>query len=746
MKKILGVLFLVSISYFTYGQQNSQIERKINLLLSTMTTAEKVGQLNQLDGRGIHGTLEELKELVRKGEVGSLMNITDPNITNELQIVALKESKIGIPLIFTRDVVHGFKTMLPIPLGQAASFNTKLVKEGAHMAAVEATEHGIKWSFAPMIDIVRDARWGRIAESFGEDTYLTSEMAKAVVNGFQSQDLANPKSMAACLKHFVGYGAIEGGRDYNSTFIPERQLREVYLPPFKKAIEVGAASIMTSFNDNNGIPPSGDKYLLKDILRKEWGFDGVVVSDWGSVTEMVRHRVAEDNKQASEKAINAGLDVEMSSKSYIQNLEGLVEEGKVSENTIDEAVRNVLRLKFKLGLFDHPYTDLKKATETYSAKHLEIAKRSAEESLVLLKNDNNTLPFLGNIRSILITGPLADAPHDQLGTWTMDGEVDKTQTPATAIIAMYGKKVKVHFVPSLTYSRDKNQSEFDKVKEIAETVDAIVVFAGEEAILTGEAHSLANLNLQGAQSELIAHLKTTGKPLVTVVMAGRPLTIGKEITLSDALLYAWHPGTMGGPAIADILFGKTNPGGKLPVTFSKHVGQIPIYYNHTRTGRPATGNEKSIDDIPLNAKQSVLGYSSYYLDMGSKPLFPFGYGLSYTTFKYDNLKIIEPILGVNDTLYVNVEIENTGQYSGTEVVQLYATDLWASLTRPVKELKSFQKIAFNKGETKVIQFKIPVSDLAFWNIEMENKVEYGKFKLMVGTNSDEGLEAFFEVK
>lgn len=746
MKSFLSVLFLVSVSYLAKAQQDQQIVQKINAILSKMTIAEKIGQLNQLDGRGIHGTIDELKVLVAKGRLGSLMNITDPKITNELQVVALKESRTGIPLIFTRDVVHGFKTMLPIPLGQAASFNTKLVKEGAHMAAVEATEHGIKWSFAPMIDIVRDARWGRIAESFGEDTYLTSEMAKAVVNGFQGQDLANPQSMAACLKHFVGYGAAEGGRDYNSTFIPERQLREVYLPPFKKAIEVGAASIMTSFNDNNGIPPSGDKYLLKDILRKEWGFDGVVVSDWGSVTEMVRHRVAENNKQAAEKAINAGLDVEMSSKSYIQNLAELVAEGKVSENTIDEAVRNVLRLKFKLGLFDRPYTDLKKAPETYSAKHLEIAKRSAEESIVLLKNDNNTLPFLGNIKSILITGPLADAPHDQLGTWTMDGEVDKAQTPAKAIIAMYGKKVKVHFVPSLTYSRDKNQSEFDKVMEIAKTVDAIVVFAGEEAILTGEAHSLANLNLQGAQSELIARLKATSKPLVTVVMAGRPLTIGKEVELSDALLYAWHPGTMGGPAIADVLFGKTNPGGKLPVTFPKHVGQTPIYYNHTRTGRPATGNEKSIDDIPLNAKQSVLGHSSYYLDMGSKPLFPFGYGLSYTTFKYDNLKISEPILGVNDTLHVNVEIENTGQYSGTEVVQLYATDLWASVTRPVRELKSFQKIAFNKGETKVIQFKVPVSDLAFWNIEMENKVESGKFKLMVGTDSDEGLEAFFEVK
>lgn len=746
MKKFLNIIFWVSISYLANAQQNQQVEEKINTLLSKMTIAEKVGQLNQLDGRGIHGTIDELKALVAKGRLGSLMNITDPKITNELQAVAYEKSKTGIPLIFTRDVVHGFKTMLPIPLGQAATFNPLLVKEGAHIAAVEATEHGIRWSFAPMIDIVRDARWGRIAESFGEDTYLTSEMAKTIVNGFQNQDLSQPQSMAACLKHFVGYGAAEGGRDYNSTFIPERQLRETYFSPFKKAIDVGAASIMTSFNDNDGIPVSGNQYLLKDILRKEWGFDGVVVSDWGSVTEMIKHGFAENSKQAAEKAINAGLNVEMASKSYIQNLEKLVSEGKVLESTIDDAVRNILRLKFKLALFDRPYTDLNKSSETYSEKHLETAKKIAEESIVLLKNEKNTLPFLGNIKSILITGPLADAPHDQLGTWTMDGEVDKTQTPAKAIEAMYGKKVKIHFVPSLTYSRDKNQSEFDKVLQVARSVDAIIVFAGEEAILTGEAHSLANLNLQGAQSELISKLKTIGKPLVTVVMAGRPLTIGKEVALSDALLYAWHPGTMGGPAIADVLFGKANPGGKLPVTFPKEVGQIPIYYNHTRTGRPASGKEKTIDEIPLNAKQSVLGHSSYYLDLGSKPLFHFGYGLSYTTFEYADLKVFHPVLAKSDTLQVNINVKNTGQYKGTEVVQLYTSDLMASVTRPVKELKSFQKVALDKGETKIINFKIPVSDLAFWNIDMENKVEPGKFKLMIGTNSEEGLETFFEVK
>lgn len=746
MKTYLHILFLLSAFFPVRGQPQQTTDQKIETVLSKMTMREKIGQLNQLDGRGIHGTVKQLKELVRKGEVGSLMNITDPKVINQLQEVACKESHTKVPLIFTRDVVHGFKTMLPIPLGQAASFNPDLVKEGARIAAIEATEHGIRWSFAPMIDISRDARWGRIAESFGEDTYLTGKMAVAVVKGFQGEDLSHPQSMAACLKHFIGYGAAEGGRDYNSTYIPERQLREVYLPPFKQAIEAGSASIMTSFNDNDGIPATGNKNLLRDMLRKEWEFDGVTLSDWGSVTEMIKHGFAQDRKHAAEIAINAGLDVEMSSKSFIQNLEKLITEGRVKESVLDEAVRNVLRLKYRLGLFQKPYTDIDKSVETYSARHLAIAKKVAEESVVLLKNDNKILPLSPNLKSILVTGPLADAPHDQLGTWTMDGETDKTQTPAKAITSMYGNKVKVHFVPGLTYSRDKDQSSFDEVLRIAHSVDAIVVFVGEEAILTGEAHSLAELNLQGAQSELIKQLKTKGKPLVTVVMAGRPLTIGREIEQSDAVLYAWHPGTMGGPAIADMLFGKAIPVGKLPVTFPKEVGQIPIYYNRTNTGRPAKGNEKSIDEIPLNAKQSVLGHSSYYLDIGSKPLYPFGYGLSYTTFEYTDLKIDKTKLNKNDTLSVSLKIKNTGEYKGTEVVQLYITDIVGSVTRPVKELKGFERLELKAGEINTIRFNLPVSDFAFWNIDMKEAVEPGKFKVMVGTSSETGLEANFEVE
>jgi beta-glucosidase len=745
MKKYFIIILKFSISVTAYGQQDIDIEQKVDAVLARMTLQQKIGQLNQLDGRGMHGTVSELKQLINTGKVGSIMNITDPNITNELQQAAIKESQTGIPLLFTRDVVHGFKTMLPIPLGQAATFNPDLIMQASRMAAAEATEHGVRWSFAPMIDIARDARWGRIAESFGEDTYLTSAMAKAVVRGYQGQDLSNPKSMAACLKHFVGYGAAEGGRDYNSTYIPERQLRDVYFPPFKQAIDVGAASVMTSFNDNDGIPVSGNKYLLTNVLRKEWGFDGVVVSDWGSVTEMVKHGFVTDSKHAAEKAINAGLDVEMASKSFINHLEKLINEGRVTEDKLDDAVRNVLRLKFRLGLFSKPYTNVTKNPETYSATHLAIAKKVAEESVVLLKNEGSILPLKGNVKSILITGPLADAPHDQLGTWTMDGETDKTQTPAKAIAAMYGEKVKVRFIDGLAYSRDKDTTRFNEVTKIARSVDAIISFIGEEAILTGEAHSLATLHLQGAQSQLISRLKSTGKPLVTVVMAGRPLTIGPEIKQSNAVLYAWHPGTMGGPAIADILFGKNVPMGKLPVTFPKESGQIPIYYNHKNTGRPAKGNEKSLEEIPINAKQSVLGHSSYYLDIGSKPLYPFGYGLSYTTFEYDGLKLENEKLNKMDTLSVSINIKNTGSLEGTEVVQLYISDVVGSVTRPEKELKGFQHIKLKAGEKGKVNFNIPLTELAFWNAEMKHEVESGKFKVMVGTNSETGITGYFEV-
>lgn len=723
--------------------QEKGVENKIEVLLSKMTLFEKIGQMNQINGRN---PSEKLSGQIRSGEIGSMLNIGSPELANSLQKIAKEESRLGIPLIIARDVIHGFKTMFPIPLGQAASFHPEMVELGARIAAKEASEKGIRWTFAPMMDIARDARWGRIAESFGEDTYLSEIMAVAMVKGFQGKDLSNPSSIAACAKHFIAYGAAEGGRDYNSTNIPERQLRNIYLPPFEKAIrEANCATVMTSFNANDGIPASGNEFLLKNVLRKEWGFDGVVVSDWGSIKEMVQIGFSEDNKEAAMKGVNAGVDIEMASGVYLENIEALIAEGKLQQKTIDDAVRNILRLKFKLGLFDNPYTNLKAKSSIYSQEHLQAAKQAAEESFVLLKNKNNILPLSNKIKTVAIIGPMADAPHDQMGTWTFDGEKAMTQTPLQALKKQYGKDVKFIYEQGLAFSRDTIKANFSKAVAAAKQADAVLVFVGEEAILSGEAHSLAEINLKGAQSELIAELSKTGKPIVTLVMAGRPLTIGKEVELSDAVLYLWHPGTMGGPAVADILFGKSIPSGKLPVTFPKYVGQIPVYYNHDRVGRPADKTETLLNDIPLEAKQSSLGTSSYYLDAGFDNLFDFGYGLSYSSFEYENLVLSRDSLNPTDVLSITVDLKNIGKFQATEIVQLYTADLAGSTARPVKELKDFKRINLKPGETKKVEFTLPMEKLAFWDINNNKVVEPGKFTLMVGGNSQEVLKKEFTV-
>lgn len=760
---IVNILFIVTAFGFSAGfvscnksgnTADRAIEKRIDELLSQMTLRQKIGQMNQLNARKPD---EKLMGQIRSGEVGSILNAEDPEILNQLQKIAVEESELGIPIVFARDVIHGFKTIFPIPLGQAATFNPEIVEKGARVAAVEASEKGIRWTFAPMMDISRDARWGRIAESFGEDTYLTEEMAIAMVKGFQGDDLANPASIAACAKHFVAYGAVEGGRDYNRTSVPERQLRNNYLPPFERSIkEAGCATLMTSFNANDGIPPSGDKFLLTDVLRGEWNFDGVVVSDWASVKEMIKHGFAEDEKDAARLGTNAGLDMEMVSGCYINQLETLVKEGKVSEKTIDNAVRNILRLKLRLGLFENPYTDLEKESLIYSGEHLAAAKQAAIESFVLLKNESPSLverdlgrgllPLkTGKIRNVAIIGPLADAPHDQMGTWVFDGEKEMTQTPLHALKKQFGNEVNFIYEQTLAFSRDKDKSKFARAVNAARKSDAVLLFLGEESILSGEAHCLADIKLQGAQSELIEALAKTGKPIVTIVMAGRPLTIEKEITLSDAVLYAWHPGTMGGPAIADVLFGEANPSGKLPVTFPKHVGQIPVYYNHDKIGRPANKKETLLDDIPLEARQSSLGTNSYYLDAGFDALYDFGYGLSYTTFEYENLLLSKQGFTQTDTLTVSFDLKNTGKYEGTEVVQLYISDLFGSIARPVKELKAFSRVQLKPGEIKTVVFELPVRKLAFWNIDMQKVVEPGQFELMIGGNSQSGLKAKFEV-
>ena len=705
-----------------------------------LTLEEKLGQMNQLSP----WDFDELAGKVHKGEVGSILNYTDSALVNKIQRVAVEESRLGIPLLVSRDVIHGYKTIFPIPLGQAATFNPQIVERGARVAAVEASADGIRWTFAPMIDISRDPRWGRIAESCGEDPYLTSVMGTAMIKGFQGSSLNSPTSMAACAKHFVAYGASEGGKDYNSTFVPERVLRNVYLPPFKAAVDAGCATFMTSFNDNDGVPGTANKFVLKDILRDEWKFDGMVVTDWASAAEMINHGFCADGKDAAEKSVNAGVDMDMVSETFIKNLKRSLEENVVSMQAIDNAVRNILRLKFRMGLFDNPYIATPQRVK-YAEEHLKAAKEAVEQSVILLKNSNGTLPLTDNVRTIAVVGPMADAPYEQLGTWVFDGEKEHTVTPLKAIKEMYGDKVNVIFEPALAYSRDKDRRGIVKAVSAARRADAVIVFVGEESILSGEAHSLANLDLQGAQSELIKSLSAVGKPLVTVVMAGRQLTIGKEVEASDAVLYSFHPGTMGGPAIADILFGKVNPSAKTPVTFPRMTGQLPMYYAHNNTGRPANPIEMLIDEIPVEAGQTSVGCRSFYLDAGDTPLFPFGYGLSYTTFEYSNLKLASDMLTVGGELLVTVDLKNTGRYDGVEVVQLYIQDKIGSVTRPVKELKAFRRVALKAGESTVVSFSLPVSELAFWGYDMTYGVEPGDFRLWVGTSSAEGLSADFTV-
>jgi len=725
------------------GLKDEQIEKKIEGLLSKMTLGEKIGQMNQISS---YGNLEEMSRMIKKGEVGSILNEIDPVRVNALQRLAMEESRLGIPLLIARDVIHGFKTVFPIPLGQAASFNPQIAEDGARVAAKEASSVGIRWTFAPMIDISRDPRWGRIAESCGEDTYLASVMGAAMIKGFQGNSLNDPTSIVACAKHFVGYGATEGGRDYNSTYITERQLRNVYLPPFEAAVKQGAGTFMTSFNDNDGVPSSANSFILKKVLRNEWGFDGFVVSDWASIKEMVSHGFCADDKEAAMKAANAGVDMEMVSYTYMNNLKELIKENKVSEKTIDDAVRNILRVKFRLGLFDNPYINEKAPSAMYTPDNLAKAKEAAVQSAILLKNDNNTLPISSSVKTIAVVGPMADAPYEQMGTWTFDGEKARTQTPLQALKQFYGDKVQIIYEPALAFSRDKSTANIAKTVNVAAKADMVLAFVGEEAILSGEAHCLADLHLQGAQTALIEALAKTGKPLVTVVMAGRPLTIEKETKLSNSVLYSFHPGTMGGPAIADLLFGKSVPSGKTPVTFPKEVGQIPMYYSHNNTGRPATRKETLIDSIKVEAGQTSLGCTSFYMDAGFDPLFPFGYGLSYTTFQYNNLKLSSKELGMQQVLTITFDLKNTGNCEGTEVAQLYVRDKVGSVTRPVKELKRFTRVTLKPGDTKNVSFTLPIEELAFWNIDMKKVVEPGDFTLWVGTNSQEGISADFKVK
>lgn len=733
-----AVLALVSCGQKQAGTvgATSEVESRIEHILGQMTLAEKIGQMNQVSAGG---EVSNYAEAIRKGQVGSILNEVDPVKLNEFQRLAVEESRLGIPLLVGRDVIHGFHTIFPIPLGLAATFDPALVEEGARIAAVEATAQGVRWTFSPMLDIARDPRWGRIAEGSGEDTYLDARMAEAMVRGYQGEVL-DTTSMAACVKHFVGYGAAEGGRDYNSTFLTERQLRNFYLPPFEAAIKAGAMTLMTSFNDNDGVPSTGNAFVVKDILRGEWGFDGLVVTDWDSMGEMIDHGFGADRKDVAEKAINAGVDMDMMTYGFLSHLEELVKEGAVKQSAIDQAVRNILRIKIMLGLFEHPYVDVEAAKAVqYAPEHLAAARKTAEESAILLKNDG-ILPLKGKGR-ILVTGPMADAPWDQLGTWCFDGQKEHTVTPLEALQERFPGQVT--YVPGLRYSREKRES-FADVVSAARSADVVLAFLGEEAILSGEAHCLADLNLIGSQSELLAALKATGKPVVATILAGRPLTIERDLPNCNAVLYSFHPGTMGGPALARLLSGDANPSGKAPITFLRTVGQAPLYYNHNMTGRPYRG-EKLLADIDLEAGQTSLGNTSYYLDYGAYPLFPFGYGLSYTTFEYSNASLDRKEYGVEDTITLSFTLSNTGEYKGTEVVQVYVRDLVGTLTRPVKELKAFERVELASGESRTVTLQIPVQSLAFWGLDGVKKVEPGDFQLWVAGDSATGEALSFKV-
>ena len=736
MKKLISLL-LMACPLFAFAQKT--VDERVEEILGGMTIEDKIGQLNQMDGRR---DIEKIKTEIRQGTLSSIMNIVDPAVTDELQRIAVEESPSRIPILFARDVVHGFNTVLPIPLGMAASWDDDLIEAASRNTALEATEKGIRWAFAPMMDIARDPRWGRIAESFGEDTYMAGRLATAVVRGYQGELLSDQTSMAACAKHFVGYGDAEGGRDYNTTSIPPRTLRDVYLPPFKACVDQRCASIMTSFNDNDGIPSTGNRWLLTELLREQWGFDGVVVSDWGSVAGLIPHGVAYDKRDAAQQCIVAGCDMDMSSRSYLMNLKDLIEKGEVDMAVLDEAVRRVLKLKIELGLFEKPYARKSEKSDIYSEPVLETACRLAEESVVMLKNEG-ALPIGETVGRILITGPMADAAYDQMGTWALDGDKTHTVTPVAALREVYGDKVE--YIPCLTHPRDKSTSEFKRMAKAARKADVVLAFVGEEQMMSGEAHSLSSLDLQGAQAQMLETLASTGTPLVTVFLAGRPMTIAPQVEISDAVLYAWHPGTMGGKALANIISGAVNPSGKLPVTFPRNVGQIPIYYNHKHTSHIAKGTEGNLDNIPREGRQSVMGHTSSYLDVAPSPLFHFGYGLSYTTFELSDAQIESTAVTPDVHIRASVVVKNTGNREGTEIVQLYTGRKTASVTQPMKELKDFKRVTLAPGESRKVEFEVPVSRLAFHNRDMVLAVEEGKYTLTIGTDCQNGLKKYFKI-
>ncbi len=708
--------------------RDAEIERKVNALLARMTLAEKLGQLQQLDGEANGKYRPEHLEMARKGLLGSTLNVRGAKMTNELQRAAL-ESRLKIPILLGFDVIHGYRTIFPVPLGETASWDMSLLERSAAAAAAESRAAGVHWTFAPMLDIARDPRWGRIIEGAGEDTYLGSEAARARVRGFQGTDYSRPDRILATAKHWVGYGAAEAGRDYNTTNLTERALREIYFPPFKAAIDAGVDSFMTSFNDLDGVPATANPFVLKDVLRKEWKFDGLVVSDYTAVMELMFHGLAKDEADAARYALNAGTDMEMVSRFYNKHGEELLKQKRISMATIDESVRNVLRIKFRLGLFDNPFADeTRERNEVFKQANRDLAELAAEKSFVLLKNQNQTLPISKTIDEIAVIGALADNKAEMNSNWAGDGQPTDPVTVVEALRQKY-PRMRMRYEPGCDPACATDAG-FAKAVNAARDSDFTVLVLGESAAMSGEASSRSNIDLPGRQLDLVKAVHATGKPYAVVLINGRPLTINWLAENSPAILEAWFPGTMAGPAIVDTLFGDANPGGKLPVTFPRSVGQIPIYYNHKATGRPFKADQK---------------YTSKYLDIDNTPLYPFGFGLSYTTFVIENLQLSKLEILPTEQLRVSVDVRNTGRVAGDEVVQLYIHDAAASVTRPVKELRGFKRVTLRPGEKQTVEFSLARKDLEFLGRDLKPVLEPGEFQVFVGSSSDSGVQSTFSV-
>ncbi len=729
------------LSLFASAQQQT-IDQKVNDLLKKMTIEEKVGQLNQYTGDNQATgpiTINPNKQAeIKQGLIGSMLNVIGTKYTRGYQELAM-QSRLKIPLLFGQDVIHGYKTTFPLPLAEAASWDLQAIELAARVAATEASASGIHWTFAPMVDIGRDPRWGRVMEGAGEDTYLGSKIAYARVKGFQGNKLGDLNSVMACVKHFAAYGAGVGGRDYNSVDMSERMLLETYLPPFKAALDAGAATFMNSFNDINGIPATGNAHLQRDILKGKWNFQGFVVSDWGSIGEMVAHGYSKDLKEAAYSAITAGSDMDMESNAYRKNLAELVKEGRVSIDLVDDAVRRILRKKFELGLFDDPYkySDPKREEKALAnPEHRKAALEMAEKSIVLLKNENQTLPISKSTKTIAFIGPMVKEYKANMGFWAVElPEVNYDKWVVSqwdGLQNKVGKNTKLLYAKGCEVTGD-NKDGFAEAVATAKQADVVILSVGERHDMSGEAKSRSDIHLPGVQEDLIKAVMATGKPVVVLINAGRPLVFNWTADNVPAIMYTWWLGSEAGNAIANVLFGDYNPSGKLPMTFPREVGQVPIYYNHFSTGRPAK-DENSIN------------YVSAYIDLKNSPKYPFGYGLSYTTFDYSGLKLSSAKIKSSETIKVSFQLKNSGKVTGEEVVQLYLKDKFGSVVRPVLELKDFQKVKLNAGESKTIEFTIDKEKLSFYNNKLEWVAEPGDFEVMIGTSSaDIKLKSDFEL-